>query len=351
MRSECFDYELPPDRIAQVPHQPRDRSRLLVVPPAGGFGHRLFCDLPALLQPGDLLVLNDTRVRKARLTGLRPGGGSAEVLLLGQLADGDWEAMVRPGGRLKPGTEIVVRGSDGAAVHVAVRDYLPGGTRRVHLEARDWDGPGGVEGLIAHLGSMPLPPYIHTKLDDETAYQTVYSRTLGAAAAPTAGLHMTDALLRAIVDRGVGVCRLTLHVGIGTFRPVKSEEIEQHEMHAEWYSLPAEAALAVNACRGRVVALGTTVVRALESAAVGAPVGARVRPHTGFTQLYITPGYPFRVVDRLVTNFHTPRSSLLILVSAFAGYERVQQTYAEALSQGYRFLSFGDACLFDRAQG
>jgi S-adenosylmethionine:tRNA ribosyltransferase-isomerase len=337
MRTESFDYPLPESRIAQSPIEPRDASRLLVLDRrTGEVAHHVFRDLPALLAPGDLLVLNDTRVLPARLVGAKPTGGRAEALLLRDLGGDRWEAMVFPGRRLDVRARILF-GEGALEAEVLSRD--PGGTRVLQFRAQEGEE---VPGLLHRLGEAPLPPYIHAPLADRERYQTVYARLEGSAAAPTAGLHFTPETFERLAERGIRTARLTLHVGLATFRPVKTEQIEDHEMHEEWYEVPEETVEAVAAATGRVVALGTTTVRALESAAAGP---RQLQPGADRTRLYITPGFRFRIVDALITNFHMPRSSLLILVSAFAGLERVRAAYEEALAAGYRFLSFGDAML------
>ena len=337
MRTEAFDYPLPDSQIAQSPIEPRDASRLLVLDRARGtISHHCFRELPELLAPGDLLVRNDTRVLPARLVGARPTGGRAEALLLRDLGGDRWEAMVFPGRRLDVGARIRF---GGGALEAEVVGRDPSGTRVLQLHAREAER---VPALIHRLGEAPLPPYIHTPLADPERYQTVYARLEGSAAAPTVGLHFTAETFERLADRGVRVATVTLHVGLATFRPVKTEDIEEHEMHEEWYEVPEATAAEIAGATGRVVALGTTTVRALESAALGP---RRVRPGAGRTRLYITPGCEFRIVEALLTNFHMPRSSLLILVSAFAGLERVQAAYRQALDAGYRFLSFGDAML------
>jgi S-adenosylmethionine:tRNA ribosyltransferase-isomerase len=337
MRTEAFDYPLPEDQIAQSPIEPRDASRLLLLDRGRRkISHHRFRELPELLAPGDLLVLNDTRVLPARLVGLKPTGGRAEALLLRDLGGDRWEAMVFPGRRLDVGAGILF-GNGALEAEVVSRD--PSGTRVLQFCGR---GEEDVPALIHRLGAAPLPPYIHTPLADQERYQTVYARLEGSAAAPTAGLHFTPETFERLGERGIQIAVLTLHVGLATFRPVKTETIEEHEMHEEWYEVPEATAAAIAATAGRVVALGTTTVRALESAAVGP---RQVKPGTGHTRLYITPGFPFRIVDALLTNFHMPRSSLLVLVSAFAGLEPVREAYQQALATGYRFLSFGDAML------
>lgn len=337
MRTEAFDYPLPESQIAQTPIEPRDASRLLMLNrETGALSHHVFRELPCLLEPGDLLVLNDTRVLPARLVGVKPTGGRAEALLLRDLGGDRWEAMIFPGRRLDVGARILF-GEGALEAEVVARD--PSGTRVLQLRARD---DSDLPALLHRLGEVPLPPYIHASLADQERYQTVYARLEGSAAAPTAGLHCTPDTFARLAERGVGIATVTLHVGLATFRPVKAEAIEAHEMHEEWFEVPAATAEAIAAARGRIVALGTTTVRALESAAEGRH---QVRPGAGRTRLYITPGYEFRIVDALVTNFHMSRSSLLIMVSAFAGRERILAAYQEALQVGYRFLSFGDAML------
>lgn len=341
MRLELFDYPLPPERIAQTPIEPRDASRLLVLRSDGSREHRRFLELPHLLRPDDLLVFNDTRVLPARVFGRKETGARVELLLLQRRAAGVWEALAYPGRRLQIGARVRF---DEDLIGT-VRERGEEGTRVIEFEA-----PGGPEeaDLVLHrLGQIPLPPYIHERLDDPDRYQTLYAREEGSAAAPTAGLHFTPRVFEALERRGIRSAYVTLHVGIATFRPVKTETVEEHEMHAEWYSIPEETARLIREHRGRVVAVGTTTLRCLESAA--APDGG-VAAGSGVTRLYMRPGSRFRVVDALVTNFHMPKSSLLILVSAFAGVEPVRAAYRDALEQGYRFLSFGDAMLIERAK-
>jgi len=345
LRLSDFDYHLPADRIAQTPLEPRDQSRLLVLDRSGGtITHRHFFDLPDYLDPGDVLVLNDTRVTAQRLFGARPGhlGERVEAFLTHRVADGLWRALVRPGKKLLPGVRVEFAG--GLTAEVVERTDDRGG-RLLQFQA-----PPGVlvEDLIAAQASAPLPPYIETPLppDRRERYQTVYAEAAGSAAgsaaAPTAGLHFTPALLARIEARGVGIARVTLHVGLGTFRPIQTEDILAHRMHTERATVSAQAAETINGARGRVVAVGTTSARTLESAAL-AP--CRIGPLDGETSLYVTPGYRFQVVDALVTNFHMPRSTLLLLVSALAGTDSIRRAYREALDAGYRFLSFGDAML------
>lgn len=339
MRVSDFDYELPEDLIAQQPAEPRDAARLLVVDrETGRLEHRRFRDLPRYLTAGDVLVLNDTRVIPARLFGLKePTGGRVEVLLLERREPDVWEALVRPGRRVPAGSRVAF-GQGG--LRAVVLDRTEAGGRLLRFEPA-----GELDRRLGELGQMPLPPYIRAPLSDPERYQTVYARQEGSAAAPTAGLHFTPALLRQVADHGVQVAYLTLHVGLGTFRPVQVERIEEHTMHAEYYAVPEATAAAVNKARRdgrRVVAVGTTVARTLEAAA--GDDGA-VRAGEGRTDLFIYPGYRWKVVDGLVTNFHLPRSTLLMLVSAFLGRERTLAAYEEAVRQRYRFFSFGDAML------
>jgi S-adenosylmethionine:tRNA ribosyltransferase-isomerase len=337
--ASSYDYVLPAERIAQHPVEPRDRSRLLVVARDGSaFRHLEFRDLVGLVQPGDAVVLNETRVFPARLRGRKPTGSPSEVLLLRPVSadEREWEALVRPGGKLKPGRVIEV--AEGLRIHVV--DAAPGGGRVVRLES---ELPP--RAALERWGEMPLPPYIVRAADagDRERYQTVYASATGSVAAPTAGLHFTPAMLDALREKGVRLVTLVLHVGLGTFRPVDHEELDRHEIHAEWYEVPAAAARTLNEVRvggGVVWAVGTTVVRTLESLA---DEGGAVRAGSGWTDLFIRPPYRFRAVDRLVTNFHLPRSTLLMLVAAFAGYERTMAAYDEAIVEGYRFYSYGDA--------
>jgi S-adenosylmethionine:tRNA ribosyltransferase-isomerase len=372
LTASAFDYELPTDLIAHHPAAERDASRLLVVRrDRDGFEHRRFRDIVELFQPGDVLVLNETRVIPARLLGRRPGGGAAEVLLLAPasgsmelVASGawpdEWLALVRPGTKLRAGRRIPIA----PELDVEICDVLPDGTRRVRLHS-----PLPVRAAVERFGRMPLPPYIDREAGAEDAhrYQTVYARTEGSVAAPTAGLHFTPAVLDAVRRRGVHVATLVLHVGVGTFRPVEVEDPAGHVMHAEWYEVTEREAGRMNEARaggGRLWAVGTTVTRTLETAvdrrpvddvppgpAHGAGYGATspggrpalIHAGSGWTQLFIRPGFEFRAVDRLVTNFHLPRSTLLMLASAFAGHERIMAAYREAIRERYRFYSYGDA--------
>jgi S-adenosylmethionine:tRNA ribosyltransferase-isomerase len=348
MRTELFDYHLPPERIAQTP-VPRGESRLLVLGRhSGEIAHRRFPDLLDYLRPGDCLVLNDTRVTARRLEALRENGLPAEVLLLHPVGETAWEALVRPGKSLKPDRPLTLIGPppECERLQVVVRATTREGGRLLDFGGRE------SRDAVAAWGVTPLPPYIQTPLpaEQEERYQTVYAAEGGSSAAPTAGLHFTEALLAQVEAKGVKIARLTLHVGVGTFRPVRTEEVEAHEMHAEAFHISEEAAQIVNSTPGRIIAVGTTSVRALETAAQRAEILAnsdypRIVPYAGETNIFITPGVRFRVVDAMVTNFHLPRSTLLMLVSAFSTREHVLRAYAEAVREEYRFFSFGDAML------
>ncbi len=341
--TSAYDYELPADRIARHPTPRRDHSRLLVLDRStGAVAHRRFHQLTELVRPGDALILNETRVRAARLVGRKPSGAPGEVLLLRPAVPGEgeeadtWIALVRPGGKLKPGRTLVVADD----LLVEVLDGTGDGGRVVRLRT----GLPVPEALRRH-GRVPLPPYLGRGEEpgDRARYQTVYAARTGSVAAPTAGLHFTGSLLERIEASGARLGRLTLHVGVGTFRPVEEEDPERHRMHAEWYEIPAATADLVASTRadgGAVWAVGTTSVRALEAAADDHGVPARL---SGWTDLFIRPGHAFRAVDRLVTNFHLPRSTLLMLVAAFGGHRAVMDAYAAAVAAGYRFYSYGDA--------
>ena len=336
-----FDYALPPERIAQTPLELRDHSRLLVLSRADGtLAHRHFYDLPEYLNAGDVLVLNDTRVTAQRLFGARRGhpDETVETFLTHRVADGLWQALVRPGRKLLPGVTVEFGGGLTAQVLEKTDDR---GGRLLQFETASGKF---IEDAIAARSQAPLPPYIGTTLAPEQRerYQTVYADTGGSAAAPTAGLHFTPALLARMEAQGVQIARVTLHVGLGTFRPIETDDVTHHTMHAERVTVSEEAADIINGAKGRVFAVGTTSARTLESAAVGP---GRVRAMDGETSLYVTPGYAFQLVDALVTNFHMPRSTLLLLVSALAGADPIRRAYAEALAGDYRFLSFGDAML------
>ncbi len=341
MRTSDFDYELPQELIAQRPAAVRDHSRLLVVSRSDdSISHRRFYDLPEFLDPTDLLVLNDSRVFPARLLGHRvPSGGAVEVLLLSREPSGAWRALVRPGRRMREGARFEVT-SKAAAIRGEIVGVEADGSRLVELEGEEH---------VDALGVTPLPPYVHEPLDDPGRYQTVYARQRGSVAAPTAGLHFTPELLDRIRGSGVEVAFVTLHVGWGSFRPVQSEDIASHELHSEYYELSDEAAGAVNAARRdgrRIVVAGTTAVRLLEHAAARLDDAERaVEAGSGWADLFITPGHTFRAVDALVTNFHLPRSTLLMLTCAFGGRELILRAYREAVEQRYRFYSFGDAML------
>jgi S-adenosylmethionine:tRNA ribosyltransferase-isomerase len=336
---ERFDYDLPPELIAQAPADPRDSSRLLVVDRVGGhLRDHTFYELPALLRPGDVLVVNDTRVMAARLLARRATGGRVELLLLSQGNDGLWTALARPARRLRPGEQLSLIDRDGAT-----------GDARVQIIGRQDDTVSVAiadPAIVERYGRVPLPPYITSSIDDPERYQTVYAREMGSAAAPTAGLHFTPRVLERLRERDVELRTVTLHVGLDTFQPIKSADALDHAMHAEWYHVSGETAAALAAAKRagrRVVAVGTTSVRTLETLGAGGTV--EPREHAGWTKLYITPGCQFRVVDAMLTNFHLPRTTLLLLVSAFAGDELIRRAYQHAIWERYRFYSFGDAML------
>ena len=338
LKTSDFDFELPEELIAQTPLERRDASRMMTLDKrTGRTGHFHFYDLPRFLHPGDCLVLNDSRVLPARLIGHRPTGGVCEVLLLVDRGDGVWECLVRPGRKLKPGAQVVF--GDGELT-AQVEQELEDGKRLVRFHYQ-----GIFLEVLERLGRMPLPPYIKEELQDNERYQTVYSRVVGSAAAPTAGLHFTPELLRQVQEMGVRVCYVTLHVGLGTFRPVKAEDIQDHEMHAEFCQISQETADIINQTRregGRVICVGTTSCRTVESFA--APDGT-MTARSGWTSIFIYPGYRFKVLDALITNFHLPQSTLIMLVSALAGREHVLAAYQQAVREQYRFFSFGD-CMF-----
>ena len=336
MKTSDFVYDLPEELIAQTPMERRDASRLLVLDKnTGEMEHRHFYDLPSYLRPGDCLVLNDSRVIPARLFGTRPTGGATELVLLKELTDDRWECLARPGKKLRPGTEITFGGGELTGV---VEEVLEDGNRIIRFRYE-----GIFLEILDRLGNMPLPPYIKAQLEDPERYQTVYAREPGSAAAPTAGLHFTKELLEEIEAMGVFVRFVTLHVGLGTFRPVKAENIEDHDMHSEYCTVPPETAETVNTVRkngGRIIAVGTTSCRTLESFA--RPDGT-LDPSAGWTNIFIYPGYKFKCIDALVTNFHLPGSTLVMLVSALAGREHILNAYRCAVEERYRFFSFGDA--------
>ena len=347
-----FDYELPQELIAQTPIEPRDASRLLVVNRAtGALNHRYFHQVGDFLRPGDLLIANQSRVIPARLLGKRAQtGGQVEVLLLAARPDlgaDTWETLVRPGRRLREGALVHFGDSQNPArLQAEILARTETGGRIVRFTALENAPSVGVHALIEQLGSMPLPPYIHETLSDPERYQTVYSRITGSAAAPTAGLHFTPELLERLRHQGVRVGFVTLHVGLDTFRPVEVEDFREHKIHSEEIDLDEPTAALIQQTRregGRVVAVGTTAVRVLES--VASLHQGQARPYHGSTRLYITPGYRFQLVDAMITNFHLPRSTLLLLVSAFASKTLMEQAYQEAIRERYRFFSFGDAML------
>ncbi|MGI6143613.1 MAG: tRNA preQ1(34) S-adenosylmethionine ribosyltransferase-isomerase QueA [bacterium] len=339
MRVEDFDYNLPQELIAQEPIPNRDQARLLVVHRGEDrFEHRNFRDLLEYLRPGDVVVLNNSRVLPARIYARRAKtGGRVETFLLRPLGGDRWEVLVKPGRRAPVGEELLYGNGELQGKVIATTDA---GGRIIEFSYE-----GSFREHLQRLGEVPLPPYIHKKLADPERYQTVYASQEGSVAAPTAGLHFTRDFLREMADCGVEVCYLTLHVGLGTFRPVKAEVIEEHKMHSEYYEVTPQVATAVNGARRegrRVMAVGTTVVRTLESAA---SADGLLRPGEGWTDLFIYPGYKFKVVDAMLTNFHLPRSTLLMLVSAFAGRGKILAAYQEAVRERYRFFSFGDAML------
>ena len=337
MTTSDFYYDLPQELIAQTPLDKRDTSRLMTLDRVtGAVEHHHFYELPDFLNPGDCLILNNSRVLPARLLGQRlPGGGACEILLLIDRGDKVWECLVRPGKKLRPGARVSFGNGELTAEIVG---EVEGGNRLVRF-----DYEGIFLEVLERLGKMPLPPYIKEELQDQERYQTVYSKVLGSAAAPTAGLHFTPELLEKIASKGIGIGYVTLHVGLGTFRPVKEEEITDHEMHSEFCTIPQETADLINRTKaggGRCICVGTTSCRTLES---WAAEDGHMEAKAGWTNIYIYPGYHFKVMDGLVTNFHLPESTLIMLVSAFAGREQVLAAYAEAVKERYRFFSFGDA--------
>ena len=349
MKTSDFDYALPRELIAQTAIEPRDHSRLMTLGRfGGGIAHRRFYDLPDLLREGDLLVFNDSRVFPARVYGRinrpdGPSGGRIELLLLTRLASGDWRALVRPGRRMREGARFVVSAQDSGTDAQAAGEVVSveqSGSRIVRFDS---------EPDLDAIGVVPLPPYIHETPDDMERYQTVYSRAVGSVAAPTAGLHFTERLLDALDAKRVGRAFVTLHVGWDSFRPVSSNDVDAHEMHSERWELSSEAADAINAAKSdgrRVISVGTTAVRLLENAALLEGGKSRlVSPGAGDVDLFITPGFKFRVIDGLITNFHLPKSTLLMLVSAFSSRENILNAYARAVEERYRFYSFGDAML------
>ncbi len=340
MKRQDFYYDLPQELIAQHPIEPRDRSRLLVLDRATGLReNRQFFEIMEYLRPGDCLILNNSRVLPARLYGNRKETGAAvELLLLNPKGNDCWEVLAGPGKKAKIGNVLTF--GEGL-LEAEVTDVLPDGNRLVHFSYR-----GNFYEILEKIGEMPLPHYITQKLEDKERYQTVYSKELGSAAAPTAGLHFTPELLEQLRQKGIKIGFVTLHVGLGTFRPVKAENITDHKMHYEHYILPEETAKLINETKengGRVFAVGTTSCRTLESVGVGDD--GLVKAGEGWTGIFIYPGYRFQILDGLITNFHLPESTLIMLVSAFAGYEQTMETYRYAVEQRYRFFSFGDAML------
>lgn len=337
MKTSDFNYDLPQELIAQTPLERRDGSRLMTLNrQTGELSHRHFFDLPEFLRPGDTLVLNDSRVLPARLYGKRnPTGGAVELLLLKEGTDGSWECLARPGRKLKPGEEVMF--GEGELTATILED-LGEGKKRVEFHYE-----GIFLEVLERLGKMPLPPYIKEELQNGERYQTVYSKVVGSAAAPTAGLHFTPELLEKIKSMGVNIAYVTLHVGLGTFRPVAVEDVQSHHMHSEFCMISAETAEILNNTKkngGRIVCVGTTSCRTLESFAAE---DGTFQESSGWTEIFIYPGYRFKAMDALVTNFHLPESTLLMLVSAFAGKEHVMAAYEEAVQEKYRFFSFGDA--------
>lgn len=336
LKSDYF-YELPERLIAQTPAEPRDSSRLLVYDrKTGQREHRIFRDIQEYLHAGDVLVINNTKVLPARMYAYTKNGGRVEILLLKRRGMNEWEVLVKPGKKAKVGTELVVS----EELSLTVKDRTDTGERIVEFHFQ-----GVFEDILSRVGSMPLPPYIHEKLKDQSRYQTVYCKTDGSAAAPTAGLHFTPQLLDALRAKGVQVVEVLLHVGLGTFRPVKEEDLTHHVMHSEYYCVSQEAADAVNAAKRegrRVIAVGTTSVRTLETVA---DEQGFLHACSGDTSIFIYPPYQFKCVDALITNFHLPESTLIMLVSAFMGREECLSLYKEAVEKEYRFFSFGDACL------
>ena len=340
MNKSDFDFYLPEELIAQTPLEKRDTSRLLHLDKqTGEIEHKHFYDIKQYLHEGDCLVLNDSRVLPARLIGARPTGGTVELVLLKDLGDNRWECLSRPGRKTKPGQELVFGNGELTAV---VEEVTLGGNRIVKFSYE-----GIFLEILERLGKMPLPPYIKEELQDSERYQTVYSKELGSAAAPTAGLHFTKELLAEIADMGVKICYVTLHVGLGTFRPVKADKIEDHEIHSEFCFVPEETAETVNAVKragGRVIAVGTTSCRTLESFTTE---DGTLQATSGWTNIFIYPGYKFKCIDALITNFHLPESTLIMLVSALAGRENILNAYNTAVKERYRFFSFGDAMMIE----
>lgn len=339
MKTTDFDYFLPEELIAQTPVEPRDASRMLVYDrKTGEVLHKHFYDLPSFLKAGDVLVRNNTKVLPARMYGYTPNGGKVEILLLKRFDLNEWEVLVKPGKKAKKGTVLFVSEELKAEIMDIIEDS---GGRRVRFI---YDGV--FEDIISRVGEMPLPPYITEKLKDRSRYQTVYAKTDGSAAAPTAGLHFTDRLLTELKEKGVEIVDILLHVGLGTFRPVKADEVTEHKMHSEYYEISEAAAERINLAKKegrRVIAVGTTSVRTLESVA---DENGFVKAQKGNTEIFIYPPYKFKCVDSLITNFHLPKSTLVMLVASMTGREKILELYNLAVEKRYRFFSFGDACLF-----
>ncbi len=340
MKTSDFDYDLPQELIAQVPLETRNRSRLLVLNrDSGTLEHRQFSDVPEYLREGDVLVFNNSRVIPARLKGVRAGtGGKVEILLLRRLGDGLWQTLVKPGKRIRNGAVVELTGDSGSVVTAEAVEEAEGGTRIMRFSD---------EKRLFGLGEIPLPPYIHEPLKNPERYQTVYAKPEGSAAAPTAGLHFTDDLLASIREKGVTCLFTTLHIGLDTFRPVKEEDPAEHEIHREYGYLDEYTAKTIGEAKRenrRVICVGTTSVRMVEAAANKAVDGI-IGPFEGWVDLFILPGYRFRIADAMITNFHLPKSTLIMMVSAFAGQQNIKNAYAEAVEQKYRFYSFGDAML------
>ena len=337
MKVSEFNYELPEELIAQIPIEKRDESRLMVLDrKKQTIEHRVFKDIIDYLEPGDCLVRNNTNVLPARLYGKKETGANVEFLLLNRIEGDIWESIVRPGNKLHIGTKVIF--GDGL-LEAEILDIMPGGTRKVQFKYQ-----GIFNEILDQIGLMPLPPYIHEELKENDRYQTVYAKYEGSAAAPTAGLHFTDELLKKLEDKGVKIANVTLHVGIGTFRPVKVENIEEHDMHSEHFYIKQEDADKINETKKqgkKVIAVGTTSCRVLET--IGSEKNGLVEPTEGDTKIFIYPGYKFKCIDGLITNFHLPESTLLMLVSALAGKEYIMRAYNEAVKERYKFFSFGDA--------
>ena len=335
-----FFYDLPPELIAQTPLEPRDSSRLLLLDKnTGKIEHKIFRDVIDYLDPADVLVINNSRVIPARVYGKRAGGGALEILLLKCRELDTWEVLTRPGRKMKPGTTVTL--GDGQLT-ATVLDIVEDGNRIVRFDY-DRDKYRNIYSVLHEIGTMPLPPYITEKLENQERYQTVYSKTEGSAAAPTAGLHFTEELLCRIRDKGIAIAEVTLNVGLGTFRPVKAENITDHIMHSEYYEITREAAELINSRKragGRIIAVGTTSCRVLESASLD---DGTLTERSGDTDIFIYPGYRFKALDALITNFHLPESTLLMLVSALAGKDNIFSAYKTAVDEKYRFFSFGDA--------